>query len=116
MRDDTPLRFEVWIERYGPREILGVVEAAPTVRDKQLGDLFGVQIFLDGDVWNRADSADFGQHADILDQLAGLLNRFRCTVGIVKLRKADLAAIDAALFVDHLEIADDGTSCSGTKS
>ncbi len=49
-----------------------------------------------------------GEHADVLDQLARLLDGLGCAVGIVELREVDLAAVDALLFVDHLEIADHG--------
>src|SRR5260370_17965347 len=44
------------------------------------------------------------QHLLLLDQLAHLLHRLGRAVAVVERDEVDLAAVDAALIVDHLEI------------
>jgi hypothetical protein len=52
----------------------------------------------------RAERAEQGQHFLLLDQPPGGFDRLRRAVGIVHGEELDLAAVDAALFVQHLEI------------
>ena len=83
---------------------------------KSCGTCLEFRILLDGDVGHGSDGADLGKHADILDQLARLLDGFGGAVGIVELGEVDLASVDPALLVEHLEIADHGPSGAGAKS
>src|ERR1700731_2142108 len=113
--DDSAFRFEVRIERHGPGESLRIVKASSSRRDEQLGSPLAVQIFLNRDIRCRADCADLGKHAYVLDEFPRLLDGLRGAVGIVQLRELDLAAIDSALLVQHFEIADDGAPGTGTE-
>ena len=47
---------------------------------------------------------DEEQHLFLLDQLAHLLDRAWRTVAVVQADEVDLAAVDPALIVDHLEV------------
>jgi hypothetical protein len=47
------------------------------------------------------------QHLVLLDELARLLDRLRRAVAVVVADEVDLAAVDAALLVDHLEVRGD---------
>lgn len=95
-RNDAAFGLEVGIERNGPGKLSGIVEAASSRGDEELRHLPGVEILLDGDVRRGSYRADLGKDADILDELSGLLDRFRRTVGVVELSEADLASVDPA--------------------
>ncbi|MGY3078460.1 hypothetical protein ACVWZZ_004868 [Bradyrhizobium sp. LM6.10] len=66
--------------------------------------LLGIEIFLHGCVHGRADDLEGQEHLVAFDELANLLHGFRRRIGVVILDQIDLAAVDAALVVDHLEI------------
>jgi len=69
----------------------------------------GIEIFLHRDVRRGADRGEHRQHLVLLDQFAGLLDRLGRRVGVVQTDEFDLAAVDAALVVEHLEIGGLGT-------
>ena len=104
--DDAAFGLEVGIERNGPGKLIGIVEAASSRRDEELRHLLGIEIFLDGDVRRGPYRTDLGKDADILDELSGLLDGFRRTVGVVELSEADLASIDPAPLIEHVEVAE----------
>ena len=88
----------------GPRKVLRIVPLGGAGGDEQLRHLLGVQIFLDRGVGRRAERVEHHQHLVALDQLAHLFDGLRRTVGVVVGDELDLAPVDAAVFVDHLEI------------
>ncbi|MET4716920.1 hypothetical protein ABIF63_001026 [Bradyrhizobium japonicum] len=85
-------------------KFFGSVNLEARGRCEQLRHLLGVEIFLDGRVHRRADDLEGQQHLVALDELADLLHGLRRRIGVVILDQIDLATIDAALVVDHLEI------------
>ena len=112
---DAALDEVVRVEAHRPREVLGIGEPRRAGRCEQLRHFLAVEIFLHGGVHRRADDLEGEQHLVALDQLADLLDRFRRRIGVVILDQVDLAAVHAALIVDHLEIgslrlADGGVS------
>ena len=88
----------------GPGEVFRIVPLGGARGDEQLRDLLGVQILLDRAVRWRAERVEYGEHLVALDQLADLLDGLRRRIGVVIGDEVDLAAVDAALVVDHLEI------------
>ena len=72
--------------------------------DEQLRHLLGVHVFQDRRVGRRAERLEDQQHLVALDQLARLLDGLRRAIGVVIGDEVDLAAVDAALVVDHPEI------------
>ena len=52
----------------------------------------------------RAEAVEHEGDMLLLDETAGLLDRLRRAVAVVEADEIDLAAVDAALIVDHLEI------------
>ncbi|KAG5719640.1 hypothetical protein E4T56_gene17499, partial [Termitomyces sp. T112] len=63
-----------------------------------------VQVLLDRGIGGRAERIEHGQHLVALDQLADLFDGLRRRVAVVIADEVDLATVDAALVVDHLEI------------
>ncbi|MGY4300899.1 hypothetical protein ACVWXN_008994 [Bradyrhizobium sp. i1.4.4] len=116
---DASLGHVVGIVGDGPGIVLRIVEACGAGGGQQLRDLLAVEIFLHGGVRGRADDLEGEQHLVAFDELAHLLDRLRRRIGIVILDQIDLAAVDAALIVDHLEVgglglADIGVDGIGT--
>ena len=72
---------------------------------KSCGTLLAVEIGPHRDVGRRADLAIHQQHLVLLDEAAGLLDRLGRAVAVVERDEIDLAPVDAALVVDHGEIA-----------
>ena len=77
------------------------------------GTFLRVEIFLHGGVHGRADDLEREQHLVALDELAHLLDGLWRRVGVVILDQVDLAAVDAALVVDHLDIGGLGLADGG---
>jgi hypothetical protein len=59
---------------------------------------------LHGGVAGCAEQLEGQQHLVALDQLAHLFHRLRRRVAVVILNQVDLAAVHAALVVDHLDV------------
>ena len=72
--------------------------------DEQLRNVLRVEIFERSRVGRRPERAEQKQDLVGLDQLARLLDRPRRTVAVVQRKQADLASVDAALLIEHLEI------------
>ena len=87
-----------------PGEALRIVPLGGARANEQLRHLLRSQILLDRGVGRRADRTEHCQHLVALDQLADLLDRLRRAVAVVIADEVDLAAVDAALGVDLLEI------------
>ncbi len=103
---DPRLHLEAGVPGHRPGEILRIVEAGGAGRDEELRHLLAVEVLLAGEVGRRAERAGLGQDADILDQLAARLDRLGRREAVVERGHLDLAAGDAALGVQHLEIGD----------
>ncbi len=88
----------------GPREVLRIAPARRTGGDEQLRHLLGVHVFLDRRVARGAERGEDQEHLVALDQLTRLLHGFGRAVGVVVGNEVDLAAVDAAIVVDHPEI------------
>ena len=88
----------------GPGEMLGIAPARGAGGDEQLRHLHGVHVFLDRGVRRGAERREDQKHLVALDQLARLLHRLRRAVGVVIGNEVDLAAVDAAIVVDHPHI------------
>jgi hypothetical protein len=78
------------------------------VATKELRHLALVEIFLNGGVGRRAERAEDEGDLLLLDQLARLLDGLGRAVAVVETDEADLAAVHAALLVQHLEIGELG--------
>ena len=101
---DLRLALVARLPAHGPGELLRIVPLGGAGGDEQLRHLLGVQIFLDRGVRRRSERIEHHQHFVALDQLARLLDRLGRAVAVVIGDEVDLAAVDAALIVDHLEI------------
>jgi len=86
-----------------PREMFGVAPFCRAGGEQQVRHLFLVHVFVDRGIGRGAGGIEQEQHLVALDQLAHLLDRLRRAIGVVVGKEVDLAAIDAALAVDHLE-------------
>ena len=77
--------------------------AAP-VGDEQLRHLVVVQILPDRGVRRRAEAIEHERDLLLLDQPTDLLDGLGRAIGVVEADEVDLAAVHAALLVDHLEV------------
>ena len=77
---------------------------APLTTNK-CGTFLSVQIFLNSAVRCSAKDGKHRQHLVILHELASLLDGLGWTIGVIVGDVVDLAAIDAALLIYHLEEA-----------
>ena len=68
------------------------------------GIFFWFRYFWIADIARRAERGEHQENLVALDQLADLLDRLRRRIGIVVGDEVDLAAVDAALIVDHPEV------------
>src|SRR5260370_15341684 len=91
-----------------PRIMLGIIEDRCARPNEKIGHPLLVDVFKNCQIWSSADRIDDKQYFLTLNELARLLDRFRRTIGIVKRHVVDLAAVDAALLVDHLEVCSRG--------
>ena len=88
----------------GPGEMFGIAPARGAGGDEQLRHLHGVHVLLDRRIGGGAERREDQKHLVALDQLARLLDRLRRAVGVVVGNEVDLAAVDAAIVVDHPHI------------
>src|SRR5205814_8320928 len=86
-----------------PREILWVSPFGGAAGDEDVRHLLLVDVFVNRGVGRGAERVEQQQHAVALDQLAHLLDGLRRAVAVVVGDEVDLAAVDAALLVDHRE-------------
>ena len=100
---DPALALVVGLKTHRPRKILGIAELGAAGGDEQLRHLLGVHVFHDRRIRRRAERLEDQQHLVAFHQLAGLLDRLRRAVGVVIGDEIDLAAVNAALGIDHLE-------------
>src|SRR5260370_26709859 len=93
----------------------GSAKRRPPAETKMCGTLAPFRYFLDRDIGRGADGTDIGQYAVILDQFSGLFDRLRRTEGVVERDQVDLATVDAAGLVDHLEVAGHHAAVAGER-
>ncbi len=90
--------------RHGPFVVLRIVPFRGAGVEQQLRHALGIEIFVHGGLRRGAERAEQRQHFVLLDQPPRRLDAFRRAVGVVHGEELDLAPVDAALLVDHLEI------------
>ena len=90
--------------RHGPFEVLRIVPFRRAGVEQQLRHALRVEIFVHGGLRRGAERAVQRQHFLLLDQPPRRLDAFRRAVGVVHGEELYLASVDAALFVQHLEI------------
>jgi hypothetical protein len=86
--------------------MLRVVEDGRAGGDEQLRYLVVIEILPDRSISRRAKAVEYKGDPLQLDQAAGLLDGLGRAVAVVETDEIDLAAVDAARFVDHPEICD----------
>ena len=91
-------------DRRRPREVLGIVEFRGAGRQHELRHLLRLEVLLHRRLAGRAGRAEHEEHAVALDELARLLDGLGRRIGVIERDQVDLAAVDAALLVDHLKI------------
>jgi hypothetical protein len=91
-------------ERHRPGIVPRVVEHAGAGCDEERRNLIVIEILADGRVGRGPDGVEQERDLLLLDEAAHLLDRLRRAIGVVEADEVDLATIDAALLVDHLEI------------
>ena len=90
--------------RHGPFVVLRIVPFRRAGVEQELRHALRVEIFVHGGLRRGAERAEQRQHFLLLDQPPRRLDAFRRAVGVVHGEELHLAAVDAALFVQHLEI------------
>ena len=63
--------------------------------------LLSIHVFDDRGIGRRSHRADDGEHVVLLDHFAMLFDGARRAVAVIERNEFDLAAVHAALFVDH---------------
>src|SRR5205807_5557404 len=103
-RIDAGFALVVGLPTHGPGKVLRIVPLGGAGGDEQLRHFLRIHVFLYGGIWRRAQRIEDEQHLIALDQLAGLFDRLRRAVAVVIADEIDLAAIDAALGIDLVEV------------
>ena len=83
--------------------MFGIVPFVGAGSDEQLRHLVVVQIALDRGIRRRAEDVERQQDLIFLNHLAHQFDGLRRTVAVVAADEVDLAAVDAALFIDGVE-------------
>ena len=91
-------------EAHGPGKLARLVPHRGARGDEELRDLLRVQIGMDRLAGVGAEARQDKENVVFLDELAGRLHRLGRIVGVVIGNEIDLAAPDAALGVDLVEI------------
>ena len=69
-----------------------------------MGHLARVEVFTHGNIGCRANRTEYRQNLLLFDQFAHLLYSFGREITVVPAYQPDLATVDAALGVQHLEV------------
>src|SRR5208282_1938190 len=99
------LRLIVRLPAHGPWKMLGIAPLGRTSGDKELRHFLRVHVLLDRGIARCAETLEDEKYLLLLDQLADLLNGPWRGISVVHTDEIDLAAIDPALVVDHLEVS-----------
>ena len=84
--------------------MLGIVPLVGAASYEQLRHLVVVEVAPDRGVGRRAKRIEQQQHLVLLDQLTRHFDGLRRAVAVIAADEIDLAAVDAALIIDHGEI------------
>ncbi len=106
LRIDARLGLVARLPADGPREVLRVVEFRGAGDHEQLRHLLLGQIPLDRRVDGGTGRSEHRQHLVAFDQLADLLDGLGRAARVIVGDEIDLAAVDAALGIDLLEVGD----------
>ena len=87
-----------------PREHRGIAQMIVGGGDKELRNLPVIQVGANGEISRRSERAEHQQHVVLLDEATRPFQRGRRIGFVVIGDEADLAAVDPAALVDHLEI------------
>jgi hypothetical protein len=101
---DAPLRPERRLPAHGPGKRLGLAQLLVARGEEKLRDLLLVQIPARGEIPGRAERAEHEMDVVLLHQIAGQLQCGRRIGIVVAGDEADLASVDAAARIDHVEI------------
>ena len=104
LRIDVRFGLVAGQEAHGPGKLARLVPHRGARGDEQLRDLLRVQIGMDGLAGVGAEACQNKENVVFLDELARHLHRLGRIVGVVIGNEVDLAAVDAALGVDLVEI------------
>src|SRR6266700_1523687 len=104
VRVNARLALVARLPTHRPGEAIRVVPFAGAAGDEQLRHLFAVHVFLDRGVGRRSQAVEDEQDLVALDEFPGLLHGLGRVVAVVIGNEADLAAVDAALGIDLVEI------------
>jgi hypothetical protein len=88
----------------GPGEVLRIAPLGRPRGDEDLRHLPLIEVFLHRRAGGGAQRAEDGEDLLVLDKAARLLDRLGRAVAVVERDQGDLPAVDAALFVQHLDI------------
>ena len=89
---------------HGPFVILGIVPFGRAGVEQKLRHALGIEIFVHGGLRRGTQRAVEREHLVLLDQATRGFDAFRRAIGIVHGEEGDLAPVDTALVVEHLEI------------
>ena len=104
---DRGLGGVVGLPAHGPREFLGIAPLRRAGRDEELRHLLLVEVLLHHRVGRRAEQLVDREDLIVLDELAHHLDRLGRLEAVVVGDEVDLAAVDAALVVDHVPVGGD---------
>ena len=104
---DRRLGGVVGLPAHGPRELLGHAPLRRAGGDEELRHLLLVQVLLHHRVGRRAEQLVDREDLVVLDQLAHHLDGLGRLEAVVVGDEVDLAAVDAALVVDHVPVGGD---------
>ena len=106
-RIDVTFGLVARLKAGGPRKLARLVPHRRAGGDEELRDLVGVQIGLHRRHRVGAEAGEGEEDLVLLDELFGQLQRLGGIVAVVIRNELDLAAVDAALGVDLVEIGRD---------
>src|SRR4051812_23603324 len=98
------------IERNDPGEALRIIEPDGSGRKKEARHAFGVEVLRHSGIRRRSEEAGDRKYLIGFDELARLFDRLRRAERVVERYEVDLAAVDPATIIDHLEIGRLGLS------
>ena len=102
-RVNPALGLVAGLPSHRPREMLGIVPFRGAGGHEQLRYLFFVHVAVNGGIGGGSKRVEDQQDIVVFDQLARLFERLWRAICVVVGDEIDLAAVDAAFVVDHLE-------------
>ena len=102
--EDARFRAVTWLPAHGPRIAFGIVPLVGAGADEKLRHFVVVEVAANRQIRRRAERLEHHQHLVFFDQLAHGLDGLWRAITVVAADEVDLAAVDAALVVDHREV------------